>query len=69
MADSDPDAEARELMVKAAPLLKAVGAAPPEPRRTGHAPPVRVAVALVRSFLPDEIKTVAREGSDQFSGG
>jgi len=33
-----------------------------------HAPAVRVAVTLMRSALADEIKTIAREGGDEFSG-
>lgn len=36
--------------------------------RYGHALPVRMAVALMRSFLPDEIKTIAGKRSDGFSG-
>ncbi len=42
VADSDPDAEAAELAVKAAPLLEALGAAAvPAAARRGHSPRVR----------------------------
>jgi hypothetical protein len=37
--------------------------------RYGNPPPIRVAVALVRPFLSNEIKTVADKPGDQFSGG
>jgi para-aminobenzoate synthetase/4-amino-4-deoxychorismate lyase len=41
VADSDPEAEARELAVKAAPLFDALGAKLPARRQPGRAPPVR----------------------------
>ena len=56
----DPIIDFRVLMVNVSPL--------PSVRRHGHAAAVRVAVALVRSALADEIETIAREGGDEFSG-
>ena len=41
---------------------------PSSVRRDRHAPAVRVALTLMRSALADEIKTIAREGGDEFSG-
>jgi len=38
-------------------------------RRHGHAPAIRVPVALMRTFLSYEIKTVPNKCGSQFSGG